>query len=185
MNLKIELSFIELSNNLTFFFSIKILLIDILLKDGDDMELKREILDEISNNYIQGVENKTVRCALFNNSIRNIMRNKEREGDLLFNFSLNLDTLKVTNQENANNSFIYAGCNVLREFICKKYNLENFEISQSYIAFYDKLEKCNYIMDSLVELKDCDIDDRERYFLLTKGVQDGGVWGFFSNIVKS
>lgn len=83
------------------------------------MELKREILDEISNNYIQGIENKTVRCALFNNSIRNIMRNKEREGDLLFNFSLNLDTLKVTNQENANNSFIYAGCNVLREFICK------------------------------------------------------------------
>ena len=148
------------------------------------MELKREILDEISNNYIQGIENKTVRCALFNNSIRNIMRNKEREGDLLFNFSLNLDTLKVTNQENANNSFIYAGCNVLREFICKKYNLENFEISQSYIAFYDKLEKCNYIMDSLVELKDCDIDDRERYFLLTKGVQDGGVWGFFSNIVN-
>ena len=39
-------------------------------------------------------------------------------------------------------------------------------------------------MDSLVELKDCDIDDRERYFLLTKGVQDGGVWGFFSNIVN-
>ena len=47
------------------------------------MELKREILDEISNNYIQGIENKTVRCALFNNSIRNIMRNKGKRRRLV------------------------------------------------------------------------------------------------------
>ena len=152
--------------------------------DGDKMEIKKEILEEINNNYTQNVENKTVRCALVNNKIRDIMRNKEKEGELLFNFSINLDTLKVVNQKNSLNSFIYAGCNVLRESICKKYNLEDFELSQSFITFYDKLEKCNYIMESLVELKDRDIDDRERYHLLTKGVQDGGVWEFFVNIVN-
>ena len=148
------------------------------------MEIKKEILEEINNNYTQNVENKTVRCALVNNKIRDIMRNKEKEGELLFNFSINLDTLKVVNQKNSLNSFIYAGCNVLRESICKKYNLEDFELSQSFITFYDKLEKCNYIMESLVELKDRDIDDRERYHLLTKGVQDGGVWEFFVNVVN-
>ena len=52
------------------------------------------MLEEISNNYIQGIENKTVRCALVNNSIRDIMRNKEREGQLLFNFSINLRYFK-------------------------------------------------------------------------------------------
>ena len=148
------------------------------------MEIKKEILEEINNNYTQNVENKTVRCALVNNKIRDIMRNKEKEGELLFNFSINLDTLKVVNQKNSLNSFIYAGCNVLRESICKKYNLEDFELSQSFVTFYDKLEKCNYIMESLVELKDRDIDDRERYHLLTKGVQDGGVWEFFVNVVN-
>ena len=152
--------------------------------DGDKMEIKKVILEEINNNYTQNVENKTVRCALVNNKIRDIMRNKEKEGELLFNFSINLDTLKVVNQKNSLNSFIYAGCNVLRESICKKYNLEDFELSQSFITFYDKLEKCNYIMESLVELKDRDIDDRERYHLLTKGVQDGGVWEFFVNVVN-
>ena len=152
--------------------------------DGDKMEIKKEILEEINNNYTQNVENKTVRCALVNNKIRDIMRNKEKEGELLFNFSINLDTLKVVNQKNSLNSFIYAGCNVLRESICKKYNLEDFELSQSFITFYDKLEKCNYIMESLIELKDRDIDDRERYHLLTKGVQDGGVWEFFVNVVN-
>ncbi len=148
------------------------------------MEIKKEILEEINNNYIQGIENKTVRCALVNNKIRNIMRNKEKEGKLLFNFSLNLDTLRVVDQKNSGNSFIYAGCNVLRESICKKYNLEDFELSQSFISFYDKLEKCNYIMECLVQLKDIDIDDRERYHLLTKGVQDGGQWDLFVNIIN-
>lgn len=148
------------------------------------MEIKKEILEEINNNYIQGIENKTVRCALVNNKIRNIMRNKEKEGKLLFNFSLNLDTLRVVDQKNSGNSFIYAGCNVLRESICKKYNLEDFELSQSFISFYDKLEKCNYIMECLVQLKDRDIDDRERYHLLTKGVQDGGQWDLFVNIIN-
>ena len=112
------------------------------------------------------------------------MRNKEKEGKLLFNFSLNLDTLRVVDQKNSGNSFIYAGCNVLRESICKKYNLEDFELSQSFISFYDKLEKCNYIMECLVQLKDRDIDDRERYHLLTKGVQDGGQWDLFVNIIN-
>ena len=42
------------------------------------MEIKKEVLEEISNNYIQGIENKTVRCALVNNSIRDIMRNKRK-----------------------------------------------------------------------------------------------------------
>ena len=148
------------------------------------MEIKKEILEEINNNYNQNIENRTVRCALVNNKIRDIMRNKEREGKLLFNFSLNVDTLNVVNQKNSNNSFIYAGCNVLREAICKKYNLEDFEISQNFIAFYDKLEKCNYIMENLIELKDRDIDDRERYHILTKGLKDGGQWELFANIVN-
>ena len=99
------------------------------------MEIKKEILEEINNNYIQGIENKTVRCALVNNKIRNIMRNKEKEGKLLFNFSLNLDTLRVVDQKNSGNSFIYAGCNVLRESICKKYNLED-----TWFALEDRYE---------------------------------------------
>ena len=148
------------------------------------MEIKKEILAEINSNYIHAIENKSVKCALVNNKIRDIMRNKEKEGELLFNFSLNLDTLKATDQKNAGNSFIYAGCNVLRESICKKYDLEDFELSQSFISFYDKLEKCNYIMESLIELKDRDIDDRERYHILTKGVQDGGQWELFVNIIN-
>ena len=52
------------------------------------MEIKREILEEISNNYIHGIENKTVRCALVNNSIRDIMRNKKKKENYYLIFLL-------------------------------------------------------------------------------------------------
>ena len=62
--------------------------------------------------------------------------------------------------------------------------MKNFEISQNYIAFYDKLEKCNYLLEKIIELKDCKKDDRTLDGLLNDGIQDGGQWDLFVNIVN-
>lgn len=148
------------------------------------MEIRKDVLEDITNNYLQDLNNKTARCALARNKIRDIMRNKERDKDLLFNFSLNLDNLKVSNQQKSGSSFIYAGCNLLRPSFCKKYDLNDFEFSESYIAFYDKLEKFNYYMEALIKLKDNPKDDRERYHILIKGIADEGSFFGFRNIIN-
>lgn len=67
---------------------------------------------------------------------------------------------------------------------CKKYNLKDFELSQNYIAFYDKLEKCNYLLENIISLKDKEKDDRTLDGLLSNGIQDGGQWDLFVNIVN-
>lgn len=146
------------------------------------MDIKEEVLKEIRNHYDHDDTNKIVRRALASNKIREIVR-EDNNSNLLDNFSLNIETLPVTEQKASGRCWIFAGCNVLREAICKKYNLDNFELSQNFIAFYDKLEKCNYIMESLIELKDRD-DDRERYHILSRGIEDGGQWDMFVNIVN-
>ena len=99
-------------------------------------------------------------------------------------FSINLKTLPVTDQKSSGRCWIFAGCNVIREAIAKKYNLEEFEISQNYVAFYDKLEKCNYLLESIISLKDREKDDRILDYLLSTGIQDGGQWDLFVNIVN-
>ena len=99
-------------------------------------------------------------------------------------FSINLKTLPVTDQKSSGRCWIFAGCNVIREAIAKKYNLEEFEISQNYVAFYDKLEKCNYLLESIISLKDREKDDRTLDYLLSTGIQDGGQWDLFVNIVN-
>ena len=147
-------------------------------------EIKLENLEVMHDNYENDTINQIVRNALDNNSIKNIVKVKKEEQNVLYNFSINLDTLKVANQKVSGRCWIFAGCNVIREIIAKKYNLKDFELSQSYIAFYDKLERSNYIMNTLIDLKDRDIDDRERYHILTTGLEDGGQWDMFVNIVN-
>ena len=53
---------------------------------------------------------------------------------------------KVTNQKASGRCWGFAALNLMRIDFSKKYNLSNFEFSQSYFMFFDKLEKSNYFL---------------------------------------
>ncbi len=129
-------------------------------------------------------ENNLVQKALVKNEIDTVAINGNRYKDLAPHFTISLDTLPVTNQMKSGRCWIFAGCNIIRQKIAKLYNLENFELSQSYLAFYDKLEKANFLMETLLQLSDSPEDERTRYFKLTTGVEDGGQWDMFVHLVK-
>lgn len=99
-------------------------------------------------------------------------------------FSLELKTMKVTNQMSSGRCWIFAGCNVLREIIARKIGSDDFEISQNYMAFYDKLEKINYSLEAIIDLSDRPADDRTLQCVLRPPVGDGGQWDMFKSLVK-
>ena len=49
---------------------------------------------------------------------------------------------------------MFAALNCMRFQVIKKQNLEDFELSQSYPLFYDKLEKANYFLESILDTLD-------------------------------
>ena len=98
-------------------------------------------------------------------------------------FSIEIETLPVTNQESTGRCWLFAATNVLREKIAKELNLERFELSQSYLAFWDKFERCNYFLEAIIDTADKPTDDRTVAFILTTGVHDGGQWDMFANVV--
>ena len=99
-------------------------------------------------------------------------------------FSVEIPTLEVTNQQASGRCWLFAATNVLRERIAKELNLEKFELSQSYLAFWDKFERANYFLESILETADLPADDRTVSFVLATGVHDGGQWDMFANIVE-
>ncbi len=99
-------------------------------------------------------------------------------------FSVDIETLPVTDQKRSGRCWLFAATNVLRERIAKELNLEQFELSQSYLAFWDKFERCNYFLESILETAALPADDRTVAFILTTGVHDGGQWDMFANIVR-
>ena len=54
--------------------------------------------------------------------------------------------MPATNQKSSGRCWGFAGLNLLRIYLGRKYNLKNFEFSQSYFMFWDKLEKSNYFL---------------------------------------
>jgi len=73
---------------------------------------------------------------------------------------------------------------VLRAEAIKNLNVKEFELSQSYLMFWDKLEKSNYFLESVIATLDEPIDGRLFMFLLKDPLQDGGQWDMFINLVK-
>ena len=99
-------------------------------------------------------------------------------------FSVDIPTLPVTDQQRSGRCWLFAACNILREHIANALNLESFELSQSFLAFWDKFERCNYFLESLLETASLPTDDRTVAFLLKTGAHDGGQWEMFANIVR-
>lgn len=91
---------------------------------------------------------------------------------------------KVTNQKASGRCWGFAALNLMRIDLAKKYNLENFEFSQSYFMFYDKLEKSNYFLENIIKTVDLKFNSRLIVWLLESPIQDGGQWDMFVNLIE-
>ena len=147
-------------------------------------ELTNDFLNNVEGDYLNSDIHTIARHALTNNSISSIAKVNEQTEFTRNRFSIDLKTLKVTNQKASGRCWIFAGCNVLRELVAKKYNIKEFELSQNYVAFFDKLEKCNYLLESVIELKNKPEEVRTLDTILQRGIEDGGQWDLFVNVVK-
>lgn len=152
--------------------------------DVKENAINEKTLDCFDDDYKKDPRNNILRHAFNKNDISSVVYDSKNEDHTNFVFSSEVKTLPVCNQKMSGRCWIFAACNLLREKIAKDLNMENFEISQNFVAFYDKLEKSNYLLSSIVDLIDEDPFDRTLMFLLSNGVSDGGQWDMFVNIVK-
>ena len=98
--------------------------------------------------------------------------------------STTLDDWKVTNQERSGRCWLFAGLNLLRVGVMRKTGLKDFEFSQNYAMFWDKLERANYFLEAMIETAGRDLDDRTVAFLLQSVAGDGGQWNMFAALVE-
>ena len=143
--------------------------------------IKKETLKKLRDNYLSDE----------NNIIRNRVLNKTALVDLATNYEDNLDvsfnieikTHNVVDQKSTGRCWSFAGLNILREEVIKRCNLNDFELSGSYIAFYDKLERFNLLMDRLSNYEK-DVYDRYVQDILKTGFDDGSTFSEFKELIK-
>jgi len=141
------------------------------------IRLMQEAFDNIPHN-------RQMQNAVTVTAVDNLALNRAVMTSLDDSFSCKLDDWSVTNQKRSGRCWIFAGTNLLRVGAMKKMNLKEFEFSQSYIFFWDKIERTNYFLESIIDTTDRPDGDRTVDFLLANVLSDGGQWNMFVSIVR-
>ena len=142
-------------------------------------------IKEFSKKFNSLNSNLLSRNLLTQNDVNKVSINWENFSKINHIYSNTIATqLPVTNKKASGRCWGFAGLNLLRLEIVKKYNLNNFEFSQNYFMFWDKLEKANYFLENIIETIEYETDSRLLMHLLNSPVQDGGQWDMFVNLVE-
>lgn len=141
-------------------------------------------INEYEKEFLEDKRNIVAMNAATYNGVQKVARDVNALKDEPFAFNVDIKNGDVTNQKKSGRCWMFASMNVLRNIVIKKFNLENFELSQSYTLFWDKLERCNYYMEAVIEKANEPLEDRVMDYLMTDLLSDGGQWDMFVNIVK-
>ncbi|MCC7204215.1 MAG: hypothetical protein IT441_03990, partial [Phycisphaeraceae bacterium] len=146
--------------------------------------LTAEQLRALDKSFAADPRWRRVQNAVTQTSVQNLAVSR----DVLFKtdhtFSVQLDDWTPTNQKNSGRCWMFAALNLFRHGAMKKMGIGNFEFSQNYPLFWDKLERANYFLENILATADEPEDGREVWHLLSAPLDDGGQWNMFVNLIR-
>lgn len=101
-------------------------------------------------------------------------------------FNIELPESKRQNQAESHRCWIYAGLNTIKYNIAKNLNIDinELELSNNYIAFYDRLEKSNNAYENAINLEEIDFDYINKENIFRYCGSEGGRWEYFAAIIN-
>ena len=114
--------------------------------------------------------------ALAANPINSLALNRSLVDAHDMHFSHRIKFKGITDQHSSGRCWMFAGLNTLRPALIAKLDVDGFEFSESYLQFWDKLEKANLYLEEMIELRDADQLGREWEAVQKLTVDDGGFW---------
>lgn len=142
-----------------------------------------EMIEKFKKNYDEDKTAKIYTAAASKTALSDIAFSPMDAAKLDYTFSIDLPTTGITWQKQSGRCWLFASMNILREIVVKNCNLDKFELSENYIAFWDKLEKMNFFLESIIDSADLESNDRTVQWILS-GLGDGGQWDMMVSLVK-
>ncbi|WP_412989294.1 C1 family peptidase [Pediococcus siamensis] len=99
-------------------------------------------------------------------------------------FSIEIETGKVSNQLHSGRCWLFSMLNTLRHQVADKYNMKDFELSQAYSYFWDKIERANIFYENILRTADKPTYNREVSFYLAGPGGDGGQWAMAAALIQ-
>ena len=123
-----------------------------------------DCIDSLRSGFEVNPNWRTSQNAITQVGIDDVALNREVVTGTDYSFSTLLDDWKVTNQKQSGRCWMFAALNLFRVEAMKAMNLKQFEFSQNYTLFWDKFERANWFLESIIETSGRDLDDHRRVF---------------------
>jgi bleomycin hydrolase len=147
-------------------------------------ELTEADLARFTKEFSASPQNRLMQNAVSKTPVDDIALDRDTVTSIDHTVSHLLTDRKVTNQEKSGRCWLFAGLNLLRTGAATTMGVKDFEFSQNYLLFWDKMEKANYFLEAIIETADRDVDDRTVAHLLNEPTSDGGQWNMFVALVR-
>lgn len=150
-----------------------------------DFGITEEMLQKSSQCYRSGPL-KSISDSVMKNGIAGTAFSRDASVRMSRLFSDEIESMEITNQKKSGRCWIFAGMNVLRYRLNKTLHFKtpDFELSQTYIMFWDKLEKANYFLESVIRTAKEDKNSRIVMWLFDHLLGDGGQWDMLVSVIK-
>ena len=149
-----------------------------------DRSLTFDQITQFKNVFDTSETSSLMQNVVTQRDVNEVALNRGIVTESVHSFSNLLDDWSVTNQARSGRCWMFAGLNMFRVESKDVLNVKEFEFSQNYLMFWDKIERANFLLEAIIDTADKPIDDRTVSWLLQRGVEDGGQWDMFVSLVK-
>lgn len=137
--------------------------------------LSAEMLREVRGAGALGPSDKALANAVRGNTIDALAKVQGKAAPDT-HFSVETKAQSITDQQSSGRCWMFSGLNVLRGLYAQRTDTLRVDYSQSYLFFYDQLEKANLFLQTVIDNASKPMDDPLVLFLFHSPIGDGGTF---------
>lgn len=156
-------------------------------------KLTYKLISNFSQKFNKNKTNKIIKNFNTKSDFKNVLLKSDYLQDKKKTYTNLIDVQsKISDQKQSGRCWIFAFLNIMRYKMIKKYKLApDFEFSQNYLFFFDKLEKANYYLTYIIDTYDVSVETIQTndkvvklIHILDNLTDDGGRWNVFVNLIE-
>jgi len=151
---------------------------------ADDGSLTPKLRKSLRDSFKMDQTDRALLNAVTAGDVKAMVLNRQIVQEHNNLFTHKIDVKGITNQKSSGRCWMFASLNLLRPVVIEKRKLEDFEFSESYLAFWDKLEKANCFLEDMIALADREPFDRELDYFVRDPINDGGWWSYTVALIE-
>lgn len=150
----------------------------------EEHDLTSKMVEKLKKEFHSRKDAEIIARAIQKNGIKAVSEDPTASERLHRAFSYEIKTGKSTNQRHSGRCWSFAALNTLRHKFATKYKFKDFELSQNYLFFWDRIERANMFFQKIIATADKPLHDRTVDFYLSFALNDGGQWANAASIIE-